>query len=439
MVYFDGRILGVSGNRWKTNIVGGNIVIFENNEWHNITTVEIQNAFGITNCKDFMDIAVNKNDKTHYFVGSNNTGLYEFRNDSPFWRYHTNNSNLGHNSVYSVLFDNENRLWFANMAQYGLRFVQPIVENDLPIVGVIETMPYDEIKSSAGSCGVLLADMYNPNLKFLTRISSSYIFAFDDKGTPNDLSDDTYLRRNTFIDQNGDIFQNNYYFCATQDKKGAIWVGTRNGPFILPNPHNFFNDKYTVQRPKIPRNDGSGLADWLLENDEIRVIAVDGDNRKWIGTKGAGVYLINEDGTEEIAHFTSENSPLLDGEVLSIAINADGEVFFGTENGIISYQSDSTDPVDPNVSKNEDLHIFPNPVRETYHGPIAIKGVWENAVVKITDISGNLVYETISKGGMVTWDGNRKGGQRVSTGVYLVIITTKDGKNHDIRKLLVIN
>jgi hypothetical protein len=334
------------------------------------------------------------------------------------------------------LLDNENRLWFTNQATHPLKYLLPDIENGG--VGTIVTVPYESIRGGGVFASSLITDKDNPNLKFLTWMGGGgYFFAFDSKGT-DDIYDDTFLRRNTVNDQEGNSYLYRYIYCAAQDRKtGTIWYGAE-GPVLLPNPNNFFNNNYTIQKIKIPRNDGSGLADYLLDDVSIFSILVDNDNRKWLATAQSGVYLMSEDGTQEILHFTSENSPLLSDRVLSIAIDKDGEVFFGTEKGIISYQSNSTPPPPPPLDKDE-LHIFPNPVRENYHGPIAIKGLLENTVVKITDISGNLVYETISRGGMVTWDGNRKGGQRVSTGVYLVIMTTKDGKNHAVRKLLVIN
>ncbi|MDR1544204.1 MAG: hypothetical protein LBS50_07365 [Prevotellaceae bacterium] len=445
MKYINGRIFGVSGGReWEAGKgVTGNVVIFENNKWKNIPVSEIQETFGITNCRDFVDIAVDKEDKTHYFVASWGTGLYEFRDDKPFLRYHTGNSNIGNNTVYDVLFDNNNdRLWFFNNAPYGVKYLNSVVENSVPVMGTIETQQYEAIKN-LGWGGSFIEDKDNPNLKYIAWVRSGGVFAFDNKGTLDDVSDDTYLRRNSFIDQDGNIVPTTNYFCMVQDKKGSLWVGVK-GVYILSNPHNFFYDNYTIQRPKIPKNDGSGLADYMLSDAEINVISINGDNQKWIGTKTSGAYLVSEDGTQELLHFTSENSPLISNNVRSIAIDKDGEVFFGTDKGIISYQSDSTEPTTPGETPKlkEELHIFPNPVRENYHGPVAIKGLCENSIIKITDISGNLIYETISKGGMVTWDGNRKGGQRVSTGVYLVIITNKSGERNScnaIKKMLVVN
>ncbi|MDR0829248.1 MAG: hypothetical protein LBN95_03940 [Prevotellaceae bacterium] len=437
MKYFDGRIYGVSGGReWEVGKNNkGNVIVFENNQWYNITTAEIQNTLGVANCTDFTDIAIDKNDKSHYFVSSWGTGLYEFKNDQPFMRYHTGNSDIGSNVVYDLLFDNENKLWFTNSTANSVRYLNYVESSNTPNIKIYEPVNCPDCTWGAA----FLQDNNNPNLKFVPFVRNTPpVLAFDNNGTLNDFSDDKYFKRSLFLDQEGKLIDNQYNFCAVQDKKGSIWIGTV-GIVILPNTQNFFNENYSAIRPKMPRNDGSGLADYTLSTDAINSIAVDGDNQKWVGTKMSGVYLLNEDGTKELIHFTPDNSPLLSNNVYSIAINSDGEVFFGTDKGIISYQSTAVPPTPPTEDPKDKLHIFPNPVRENYHGPIAIKGLWENTVVKITDISGNLVYETISRGGMVTWDGNRRGGQRVSTGVYLVIMTTKDGKNHAVRKLLVIN
>ena len=173
----------------------------------------------------------------------------------------------------------------------------------------------------------------------------------------------------------------------------------------------------------------------MLDTETINCIAVDGANRKWVGTNGSGVFLLSPDGTNEIHHFTSENSSLFSDNIIDIAINEiTGEVFIGTEKGIISYRSDATRGYD----SHSDVTVFPNPVKENYTGKIAIKGLVNNANIKITDINGNLVFESFANGGQAIWDGKTQRGNRASTGVYLVFSTNTDGEETMVSKILFI-
>lgn len=112
-----------------------------------------------------------------------------------------------------------------------------------------------------------------------------------------------------------------------------------------------------------------------------------------------------------------------------------GEVFFATDNGIISYQGEATE----GGNDFENVYAYPNPVRETYDGPITITGLVNNSDIKITDISGNLVYTTTSLGGRAVWDGKNLNGNRVKTGVYLIFCSDQAGEKTHISKLLFIN
>ena len=171
----------------------------------------------------------------------------------------------------------------------------------------------------------------------------------------------------------------------------------------------------------------------MLEGQQVNDIEIDGANRKWFATNNSGVVVTSENGTEEIHHFTSENSPLFSNKVIDIEMNdVTGEVFFATEKGLMSLRSESTQG---NTDFSEVL-VFPNPVKPDYSGPITIKGLITDAVVKITDISGNLIYETVALGGQAVWDGKSFDGQKAHTGVYLVFCSDKDGAMSHVTKLL---
>ena len=163
---------------------------------------------------------------------------------------------------------------------------------------------------------------------------------------------------------------------------------------------------------------------------------MDGANRKWLGTQGGGAYLVSEDGLEELEHFTANNSPLLSDVIIDIEVDGEsGEVFLGTEKGIISYKGNA---MQGETSYNN-VVVYPNPVRETYDGPVAIKGLLENTTVKIADMGGNLVFETESLGGQAIWDGTNFNGERVATGVYMIYLSSADGALSHVTKLLFIH
>ncbi len=236
--------------------------------------------------------------------------------------------------------------------------------------------------------------------------------------------------------QDADGHTMNNLFSIAADHDGNIWVGTDMGPAVFYNPGRVFTSELRASRIKIPRNDGSGLADYLLGTETVTALAVDGANRKWFGTLSSGAFLMSDDGRKELAHFTTANSPLLSDNIVKIAVNGvTGDVWFGTSEGIISYRGEAT-------SGNDDfsgIYAFPNPVREDFEGVVTITGLVGNSSVKITDISGNLVYETKSLGGQAVWDLRNYRSQRVATGVYLVFCANEDGTLAGVTKMLVIN
>lgn len=172
-----------------------------------------------------------------------------------------------------------------------------------------------------------------------------------------------------------------------------------------------------------------------MATDVVTVIAVDGANRKWVGTESSGLYLLSADGQNQIKHFTTENSPLFSDNISSLNINdVTGEVFIGTEKGLLSYQSDAV----PGEKENcGDLTVYPNPVMVGYDGDVAVKGVISNGTVKITDVSGGLVFEGKSLGGQAVWDGKNLKGEKVKSGVYIVYSADSTGQFRCTTKLMI--
>jgi len=219
--------------------------------------------------------------------------------------------------------------------------------------------------------------------------------------------------------------------CMVKDQEGAVWVGTNEGPVVFYNPSSIFRGPYSGSRIKVLQEQFVGF---LLGQEVINGIAVDGANRKWFATN-SGAWLFSSDGQQQIHHFTSENSPLLSDVVLSIAIDPKtGEVFMGTDKGVVSFRGTAT----AGNETHTDVQVFPNPVRPEFDGLIAINGLYTNAFVKITDVQGNLVYQTRADGGQATWNGRDYNGRKVNTGVYFVLSSDALGQDTFAAKILFI-
>lgn len=266
------------------------------------------------------------------------------------------------------------------------------------------------------------------------------LYAYDHNGTPLDTSDDTMMKWSTsdLVDQDGKTLSFVYYSSIAEDNDGRVWIGTDQGLFEITNPKDALNTSMRVKRLKVPRNDGTNLADYLLSTDIINGIAVDASNRKWIATENSGVYLVSADGDEILENFTASNSYLPTNAVASVFCDKlSNTVYFGTAQGLVSYSGTA-------MAASEDysdVYAYPNPVKPDYTGWITIKGLMDNSLVKITDAMGNLVYETKSEGGMVVWDGCNSTGSRVSTGVYYVFASQNESGTTSgaVTKILVVN
>ncbi|MDF1559722.1 MAG: T9SS type A sorting domain-containing protein [Bacteroidales bacterium] len=377
--------------------------------------------------RDAMRVIADPDDASHYFVSSWGNGLYEFREGDMVMNYNQENSPLssiipGENftRICGLAYDREGNLW---MTQSG-------------VPGILKALtPDGNWISTTLSLGVPVAgDMVIDRNGFIwVTLPRGYgLLVYDPAGTPETLTNDRYLRLQV-TDTEGHVLNN--IFSVTTDNDGSIWLGTDMGPAVFYNPGKAFTGELKATRIKIPRNDGSGLADYLLGTETVTSICVDGANRKWFGTMSSGAWLMSDDAREELIHFNSRNSPLLSDNIVKINVNpVTGEVWFGTSEGIISFRGDATAGKEDFSS----IYVFPNPVREDFEGVVTVTGLVENSSVKITDISGNLVYETTSTGGQATWDLHNYRSERVTTGVYLVFCSNEDGSLAKVTKMLVI-
>jgi len=446
MTFAGKKLFVVPGGRWASqNFTEGDVMIYEGGIWTNIYRKTIQDQTG-HDVLDFMNVAVDPTDNKHFFVTSYGTGLYEFKNDVFYkWYNYLNSTIEGHPLASNdpnhymrldgAIFDNQRNLFLANSAVNASVKV-------LTSSGAWTQLKYPN--ASQETLGKILINSQNQNQKFLISVRNGSIIVFDDNATITDQSDDksVFLTSFTYTETNNAgnsvlvTKSPGAIYSIAQDKNGVVWVGTDIGPFLFNSLSKVYNADYTCSRVKISRGDSTNLADYLLVNEKIKAIAIDGANRKWLATETSGVYLMSSNGQQTIQHFTTSNSPLLSNNVLSIAINPiTGEAFFGTDQGLISYQSDASDA----GATFGNVYAYPNPVRQGFTGVITITGLVENTQVKITDINGNLVCETVSNGSLATWNGKDVHGRKVNTGIYLAICANADGTQSTITKILVIN
>ncbi|HZL11588.1 MAG TPA: T9SS type A sorting domain-containing protein [Prolixibacteraceae bacterium] len=382
--------------------------------------------------RDMVCVAVDPNNPDHVFAGSWGGGVLEF-NSGTFVKQHNNyNSTLqtalpgSPDSPYvrigGMAFDSEGNLWVTNSE------VAKVISEYQPD-GSWKAFELSGIANNY-SIGKVVVTRNDDKWIVVPRVNGLYVL--------NSTNDQSKAQKVVarFVNSEGEFFtEMNDVYAMAEDLNGEIWVGTSGGVAVFSNPEEIWTESTTyATRPGLNLNDG--LFHPLLETEIITAIAIDGANRKWFGTKTSGVFLISEDGETEIEHFNSENSPLPESEISDIAINQKtGEVFIGTASGLISYMGEAT----TGNAEFSDVYVYPNPVRETYEGPIVVTGLVEDTNVKITDISGNLVYKTISLGGQAIWDGKNLNGNRCKTGVYLVFMTDPTGEKTKITKLLFIH
>ncbi len=352
---------------------------------------------------DFVAILAHPNNEK-VFAGSFTEGLIELEGEQ-ITQYTEVNSSLQRAlgdprvRVAGLALDEEGNLWVSNSSA-----PEP-VSVKMPD-GSWRSFPL----SSCAQNQIFDIDIDDSGYKWMVVGNNSAGVMVFDEGEMEDPNDD---RCRVFTSNNSLLATNNVN-CLTAGLDGDIWVGTTEGIVIFECGAAAF-DPACQGSLRIIEQDGFGA--YLLETEDVQTIAVDGANRKWVGTKN-GVFVLSPNGEELVSRFTESNSPLFDNEILEIAINQEnGEVFIGTLSGLISYQSEA---VAGGRTHKSELTVYPNPVREDYDGPIAIKGLARDATVKITDISGKLVFETTALGGQAIWNGRDYNGRRVNTGVYLV-------------------
>lgn len=432
MKWIEGVLVVVPGSRtregWAPTYDPPSCSYFINGQWHHITPGDFTRVN--PTARSMTKVVVNPRNPKEFYIGSWGSGLYRVLDGKITHNYMDSNSPLESANTDIVLvsglcYDNNNNLWLTNSGVSGL--LKVIKSNG-------EWATFNLSPYNTGQYGVIaehvVVDSRNYKWINIPRNDNTPLVVFYDNNTIDNRSDDKIAR----IDMNGQAnVKTSTVTCMVEDKNGEMWIGTDKGIKVIYNPQSVFT------RTVYPQNivvELGGYAQNLLEFETVTTIAVDGGNRKWIGTARAGVFLVSADGKKELLHFTKDNSPLLSDQIVNITIDEEtGEVFFGTADGIIGYRSDATG----GKEDYDEAKVFPNPVREGYTGPIAVSGLMENSFCKIVDAAGFLVWQGYANGGELVWDGKDFYGQRPATGVYFVFASSETGKEKKVAKILFIN
>lgn len=413
IINFEDEILvahGAKNENWDPSWHRSELSILKKDDW--TTSNSLIDA-------DFIDVvAVTKNGASTY-LASFNKGIAKMSGLNLDVIYDETNSSLqkraGVNDwieIGGIQFDSEGNLWCTNSQTYeplSVKYTNEEWESFSLGNGVSETQDVAKL-------------LIDKNDQKWVQLKNNGLVVFDER------RQGTKTRKLTNSENSGNLASDRVYSFA-EDLEGEIWVGTDNGVSVFYDSNAIFQGENASQVVVTLGDHNS----YLLEGQQINDIEIDGANRKWFATNNSGVVVTSENGTEEIHHFTSENSPLFSNKVIDIEMNdVTGEVFFATEKGLISLRSGST----LGNSDFSEVLVFPNPVKPHYDGPITIKGLITDAVVKITDISGNLIYQTVALGGQAVWDGKSFDGQKAHTGVYLVFCSNQDGTISHVTKLL---
>lgn len=417
------------GTNWNKTFNWHGIYQF-NNSWNYFNRINTPiMADEIDTISDIVWVTANPLNENEFVASSFGGGLLLFNNNQFINRFSFYNSSLqtrigqSGNSVCvaGTCYDNMGNLWIANS---------------------FTTSPLS-VKTNEGEwqsfyCGPLAADklctdiIVDDQYGYVWMIVKDVgLVVYDYNQTVFDLSDDQYKIIGT-SSGSGSLPSGNVNTLAI-DNDGEIWIGTDNGPTIFYSSYPIFNEtNYDAQNILI---EVDGTLQYLLQNEIITDIEIDGANRKWIASDGGGLFLMSEDGTQTIYSLSKENSPLYSNKITSLAINhQNGELFIGTDKGILGYKSTATSP---NIEFTN-LQVYPNPVRPDYQGNIAVTGMMKNSEVKITDASGFLIQTIFSQGGQAVWNGKDRNNQIVGSGVYYFFATSQDGYSKAKSKVLIV-
>ena len=389
---------------------------FTGTGWLNIPYNEVLGA------KSLIRIAIDPKDENKVYIGSFDAGLLKIENNIPTYLYGTANSlldaipNTSDVWINGPVFDESGNLWVNNsMVDNGLKVLKPN--------GDWQEYSTASIIIRLSSCPFGRMSIDKNGTKWMATFNNG-IVGFNEK--------ENFFKKITVGADTGNLPVSDVRV-ATPDNNNQLWIGTTKGLRVLNNVNSYKTENQLTTKPIIIIEDG--LAQELLYEQFITDIVVDGANNKWISTADSGVFMVSPNGQEIKYHFTTNNSPLPSNIINDIDVNSEtGEVFIATDKGLVSFKGNAT-------TANEDLnnvYIYPNPVRPGFSGTVKVAGLLNKANVKITDIEGNLVYETVSEGGTIEWDTTAFGSYKVASGVYMVFVSAQDGSETKVKKIMII-
>ena len=445
----DDRLLVAGGclNYFGGTFFDGTLMMYEEGTWTSFQEEGIAKQTGAP-YNNMTCIVQDPTDPNHHYASSFGQGIYEFR-DMQFVHHITDqNSELesaipgtkNYTRISRLQYDKQGNLWITSSDGAGDPGDQyNNVDAPLKILkpdGTMVSLYYKELENQVTVTEVLFAD--NGWVWVVAMRAEAALYCIDLNGTLEDTSDDRIRTFNAkFTDQDGQSTEVFYVNDIAEDTNGDLWVMTDAGPYVLYDTHKVFDTDYHFTKIKVPRNDGTNYADYLLNGVYTTRVEIDAANRKWIGTLNNGLYLITGDGLETVHHFKKDNSPLPSNAIESLALNhATGELYIGTDRGLVSYTADATRGEEQ--YDEEKVYAYPNPVTPDYDGLITVVGLKTNTNVKITNTAGRLVAEGTSLGGTFTWNGKTPQGQRVATGIYYVLGTDEEGREGIVTKILFI-
>ena len=392
------------------------------NSWQ---VLPYQNLLG---AKSLSDIAINPSRQNEVFVTSYFSGMLKFQGEEVEL---LNNTNTGPNGLESLVlsgnpsyidirinspaFDKEGNLWVTNgLVDRGIKVLRANGQwQSFDLSGITANLATGRYNSMA-----------------IDKNSTKWIAAYNDGVL---AFNENYGNKFIVINQENADIPAPVVNCLAIDNRNQLWIGTMAGLRVLSSVDRFITETELDVFPIIIQE--GDLAQELFYQQPILDIAVDGANRKWVSIADGGVFLVSSNGQQTLYRFDKSNSPLPSNNILDIEIDGvSGEVFFVTDKGMVSFLGTSTKPSD----SLGDVYVYPNPVRPNFVGTVKISGLTDKANIKITDIEGNLVYETTSSGGTIEWDTTAFGKYKVASGVYMIFVASEDGLDSTVKKVMIV-